>query len=461
MPQQKPVFSKLTPIPNLSNSDRVQRYGTTGTEYFSGYFTEEYNAEWRDEQRVDLVEKMRRGNGVISAMLKAVKSPINSTDWYLTPASDEQIDIDIKEEVERQLFNMPQRGWKEFIREALAHLEFGHYVFEKIWYMDDEGRICLKDLAPRIPHSIIRWMTSDNLPGITQFVRSDQQYEADRKYNENLSIPISKLVIFTHQKEGEDLTGIPLIRPAYTHYYYVNNLYKIQAISLERFGVGILDIEHDPSIGEDDRDEMESVAKNVYANEQSYILHSNKFKVNILSPSSSANSPFDTAINHHNRMMLLSVLAEFLDLGSGTTGSFSLSQDQSSFFLQHVGEIASYMQEVINREIIEDIVELNYKGHGKYPTIHFSPLGSIDYKEMSGVFSDLTKAGVLSSDPEIHQFVRKLFKLPEISQEKMDEIDISGLDKEIGIIEKKATKASPKRAEAEEIDEEEEGILED
>lgn len=441
----------------MTTSDLKSRYGSTGTENFSGYFTEEYNIEWRDERRIETVEQMRRGNGVISAILKAIKTPINSTDWYVQPASDDPKDIKIKEEVERQLFGMPQRGFREFLRESLTHLDFGHSVFEKIWYQDSEGRLCLKDLAPRIQHSIMRWLTNDGFPGITQYIRSDQQYEPDREYVNELSIPLSKLVVFTHEKEGNDITGIPIIRPAYTHWYYADNLYKLQAISLERFGVGIIDISHTGEVGEPDIEKIEQLAENLYSNEKGYIVHRDSITFDIKSPSTGSQEQFEKAISHHNRMMMLSVLAEFLDLGSGSTGSFALSEDQSSFFLEHVGQIAEYMREVINREIIEDIVNYNFGVQEKYPTIEYQALGNINYKEMSTVFSELRKAGVLQTDPELYQFVRKLFQFPELSKEQMEDMEIGELESEIGKIEK----TSGKKAEETEIEEDEEGIVEE
>jgi hypothetical protein len=455
MIQAKPVFSKLPKIPKFSNSDLKQRYGSTGTENYSGYFTEEYNLDWRDERRVEIVERMRRGNGVISAILKAVKTPINSTEWYIQAASDDAKDIAIKEEVERQLFGMPQRGFRDFIRESLTHLDFGHAVFEKIWYQDSEGRLCLKDLAPRIQHSILRWLTNDGFPGITQYIRSDQQYETDREYVSSLSIPLSKLVIFTHEKEGNDLTGIPIIRPAYTHWYYADNLYKLQAISLERFGVGVIDIKHTQGVSDADKASMEELAENLYTNEKGYLLHSDAFTFDIKSPSSGSQEQFERAISHHNRMMMLSVLAEFLDLGSGNTGSFALSEDQSSFFLQHVGQIAEYMREVINREIIEDIVNFNFGVQENYPTIEYQALGNVNYKEMASVFKDLTAAGVLQTDPELYQFVRNLFQFPELSKEQMEIMDIGELETEINKIERSV------KPEETEVEEEEEGIVEE
>jgi len=423
----------------LTKSQLTERLGNSGTSYFSGFFSEDYNAGWNDSRRIDIVEEMRRSDGAVAAILEAMKTPLLATHWYVQSASDDPRDKDIAAEVEQQLFHMEERGFLEFLREALAYLEFGHYVFEKIWIIRADGRIAIKDLAPRIPKSILRWETNNGQRGITQFMRNDQKYEGDNKYNTELTIPWEKLLVLTHHKEGDDYTGIPIVRPAYSHWYHKKTLYEIQSIAMERMGAGMPTAKYDQNVSQAAKDKMELLLKNMYANQTAYLMYPEGIEFEFKTPGSTGlASAISESILHHNRMIMLSVLAEFLDLGSGDTGSFALSQDQSSFFLQHLENIARYLCEQISRNVIKQIVDLNFGPQQKYPQLAFAPLGSIDYQEMAGVLSTLSGAELLNKDPQLMQFIRKLFRLPELSAEQMEKMEADAIEAEMATIESDA-----------------------
>jgi len=218
------------PVSSTPSEEKLKVYGNVGTEHYGGYFSEESNREWREINRVELVEEMRRGDGAVSAVLRAIKSPLLSANWFIAPGSEEEKDKEIADFVEDQLFHMPFRSWKELLREILTYLDFGHSVFEKIWVMD-KGKIILTDLAPRIQHSIEKWQQADGQPGIQQRVRNDANKEDIRPYF-YFDIPEHKLVIFSNDKEGDDVTGISVLRSAYIHYFMKNKAYKMSAIPM-------------------------------------------------------------------------------------------------------------------------------------------------------------------------------------------------------------------------------------
>ena len=400
-------------IRHLSKTELLKHFGNSGTEYWSGYFSEEPNAKWRDEQRVETVEEMRRSDASIRAVLYALKTPILSTEVSIIPASEDKQDIEIAEMVEYQLFNM-RRSFQAWLREALSFLDFGHYVFEKIWIRDGD-KIRLIDMEPRIPHSIQQWEIGDREKGITQRVRNNI-YDKKRggwTYQE-FQIPVEKLFILTNEQEGDDVTGISILRAAYTHYYIKTRIYRIQAVGIERGSVGVPVGEYPEGAGQADKDDFEASLGNLRANDSGYILHKPGYKIELLTPQNNPmGSTIKEAVDHHSRMILLSVLAEFLDLGAGNTGSFALSKDQSGFFLQHLQEKADYIAEQING-LIKEIVDLNYTGVKEYPTFSFSPLGSVQVKELSEMIDVLTKNGYISpEEPQMQDYIRKTLRLPE------------------------------------------------
>lgn len=416
MPVKEKSSEKLRAV-KKSVGDIFRVHGDSGTERYGGYITEEPNYKWRDEERVKLVEEMRRSDASVRAVLSAIKAPIKATSWKV-----EGPDEKVNKFVEDNLFKMKNRTWKGFISEALTFADFGFSVFEIVYEVRD-GYIQIRDLAPRIQHSILKWKTESEEPGVTQLVRTDEGFPG--KKDTQLFIPMSKLLVFTNEKEGDDLTGQSILRAAYKHYFYKDTLYRIQGIAAERYGVGVPTVTLPDNYGEEEKDKAEEMVSELRSNEKSYIILPAGFTLEIKTPNGNPQgAAMDQAITHHDKMILMSVLATFLGLGVDSTGSFALSKDQSSFFLKHVEDLASYMAEQITEQVIRRLIEYNFADGTEVPKLTFTALGDIDFSEYSTVIKTLTDGGFIATDPKTQQFVRKFFKLPEMSDEERVELEL-------------------------------------
>lgn len=405
--------SDMPNVEEMTINEMKTIYGDSGTQRWSGFFYEEPNALMRDQKRVDTMEEMRRTDGTVKAALNAIKTPILATDWRI-----EGEDPEVVEFVEEQLFHM-KRSWKDFLREALGFFDFGHYAFEIIWDINKDNRIVVSDLAPRIPRSIFRWKLANGNPGITQIIRTDDFKHATAE------IPMQKLLVLTNDKEGDDITGQSILRAAYKHYRFKDTLYRIQGIAAERHGVGIPVIKMPTGFGEADKAKANEFARNVRSNEQGFlVLPSKEWEVDILTPSGNTQGDaIKEAISHHNSMILMTIMATFLGLGQDGTGSYALAKDLSSFFLKHVEDKCNYLAEQITDQVIKRIVRMNFGEDVEVPNLRFSPLGDIDFKELSEVLVALSAAGLIKSDGHMMQFIHKTFKLPEMSDDDVEEED--------------------------------------
>lgn len=395
--------------------NQIQKiFGDSGTRRYSGYFMEEYNSVWREEQRVNTVEEMRRSDADVRAALRAIEAPILATRWSVTTKATDAKAEEIRAFVQSNLFNL-RRTWKQFLREALKFLAFGHYAFELVWTVKD-GKVYLTDLAPRIPRSIARWKLTDGSFGIVQVLQTDEAEESMAE------IPGDKLLIFTNDKEGDDVTGQSVLRSAYKHFVYKDLLYKIQGISAERFGVGIPVITMADTAGSDEKDDAEDMGANIRSNEKGYIVLPNKeWTVEIMVPNGNPQGQQITEmIEHHSKKILHTVLASFLSLGSDGVGSYALSADQSSFFLKVDEDMAHYMAEEINRQVIKKLVDLNYGPQEIYPELTFARLGDIDYGEMSQTILTLVQAGMVRPGSRMMTWVRDNFGLPEMTADELE-----------------------------------------
>jgi len=416
------MFKENKPLKN----DRYEIVGDTGTRRYSGYFEEDPNADWRDEARVDNVETMRRTDGTVKQLLNALKTPILSSEWYIDPVDQDKKSIEEAKFIEQNLFNM-RRSWKDFLREALTYFDFGFSVFEEIWEKRD-GMIYLADLSPRIQHSIVNWQIDQKggtTRGITQAIMTDEI-----NTNSYISIPLNKLLVLTNDKEGSDVTGQSVLRPAWKHFYIKDNLYKIASISSERYGVGIPIITLPEGAGETETKEAEDMAQSMRSNEKGFIILPNaNWGVDILTPKGNPQSQqIMDQIIHHDRMIVISSLAGFLNLGANDKGSYALSQDQSSFFISHVEDKTIYLVEQMECQVIKRIMDVNFGERENYPKLRYMPLGDIDKKIFAETIKLLTESGAIRMNGQVRKYIYGTMGFPKLTEEEENEEEERNID---------------------------------
>jgi hypothetical protein len=126
-----------------------------------------------------------------------------------------------------------------------------------------------------------------------------------------------------------------------------------------------------------------------------------------------------TSISHHNREIMKSVLAQFLELGStdggGSGGSRALSQDHSKLFLQSLEAVARSMCATMNPHIRE-LVDLNFDSVVKYPELDFDGISSVDTKVLSETYASLITSGALTPQDADETYFREWLDMPELDE---------------------------------------------
>lgn len=396
--------------------------GVTGTDIFSGIITEEYNAELSDVKGIKLYDKMRKSDATVRAALSACKLPIRRANWFIKPASEDEMDVEIADFVSRALFEEMSMPWDDFLRQGLLELDFGVMVFEKIFTIrdiDGQQRIIWKKFGPRLPKSITHWETATGEMGIQQQANT---------LSHPVSIPIEKLIIFVNEIEGDNWWGTSLLRAAYKHWYMKTNLERIDAVVHERQGLGIPSVKLPKNHSDEDVTKAKSVLKNLRAHDQGYLLEYEGVEVEFKDMKASGTKDASRAISYHNRQIVLSVLAQFLDLGSGSTGSRALSNDHSSLFLQSLEAIANSFADTMNKYAIRELVDLNFDGVERYPELDYNDISRVDINNLSTAYQRFAQSGAIKPTEGDDRYLRELMGLPE--REEGEEIETPE-DKEI------------------------------
>lgn len=407
-----PSAPKETPkTPRTKKPKKGLEIGDTGTRILSGIIREEYNPKLRDRAGLDVYDEMRKSDGTVRAAVLACTLPIRSAEWYIEPAGEDAAATDVADFVNAALFEYPTITWDDVLRQALLCLPFGVMVFEKVFVTREcNGKTCIvwDKFAPRMPRSIQRWaIGGNNDPGITQF-RSDGSL---------VEIPMQKLVVIVNEMEGMNWYGTSILRPAYKHWFLKNNLYKIDAIAHERQGLGVPYVKLPDNYTETDRSKAETILRNLRANSQAFIIEPHDYDIGFKDMMSRTTRDPSHSITHHNREILQSVLAQFLELGAtsrggGASGSRALSQDHSKLFLNSLEGVATQIADAFNAAI-KELVDLNYDGIEDYPKLTQTGLSETDGLQLSQAYATLIGSGGMQAGKNDEQFFREVLGLPE------------------------------------------------
>ena len=381
-----------------------------GTKIIDGYLDEEYNPQLAGFKGMEVYDRMRRSDAQVSAVLLAMELPIRNAFWDIEPAKNENDEVtpEYQEQADfakEALFEKMSDGWDNKLREILTMLPFGFSLFEKVYKVEDD-RVWIDKLGFRKQVTIQRWITTARLPGVTQLLPTPGptgEFE--------VSIPGKQLLLFSFRKEGDNYSGISVLRSAYKNYFIKDKLYKFDAVKHERQGVGIPIIYIPKNANKAQKAVAANIVKNIRATEQTGIVmpgaKSDGWEFEFADLKAGSQSDLWESIKHHNREIAKNVLAQFLELGDTGSGSFSLGADQSDIFISSLTSITNQVCEVINKHLIRELVDMNFDTD-KYPKLRCQKITKTDTEKLSNTIATLVGGGIINTDESIEDYMRDM-----------------------------------------------------
>lgn len=392
--------------------------GSPGTKIYAGYTQEEYLNSLQGRIRADKFDQMRRSDSQVIMLLSAVKNPIKSANWEIESADDSE---EAKKEaalIRHILFDDLDQTWQEFIGEALSFVEFGHSVFERthkvvLNHPDFGNYNGIQSLSFRSQRTIERWHVeplTGKLRYISQYAYGDLQRLVD--------IPSEFLVIFNVNKEGANHEGISMIRPCYGNWFRKNEYLKFNAVGIEKFAIPTPLIEVPDGLQGSEAFAYMTAAMEHYCTHQSqYLTYPAGWKIDLHSNTYDPQK-VEVSIDNEDKRMTVAFLANFLNLGmGGGSGSYALSNDLSDFFLSGIEHIANIITAKMNREVIPDLVKLNFGSKSKYPKLKVSGISDKAGKELADTLKQLSDGQYITPDDKLEVHLRKRLGITEMSNE--------------------------------------------
>jgi hypothetical protein len=374
---------------------------------------------------------MRDNDSTIGAVMYATEQVLRDVDLKVFPYNDSPAAKKEAEYVQSVLSDM-DHSLDDHIAEALSCLSYGFAWFEVVYkrrvgptqtsdkkrskYSD--GRMGVRKIAMRAPWTVSRFDV-DQKTGDIKGIYQDNGYAGSTKHY----IPTRKSLYYRTTSLNGDPSGRSILRNAYTSYEYLNSLQAIEAIAVERELAGI-PVARIPSeyLSSDATPaqavfvaNLQDILRDVKFNEQGYIITPSDtypdkdgsptnirlVDVELMSSSGSRNIDIDPIVRRYQHDIARSVLSEFLMLGS-QGGSYALSKSKTDLFLRALESYVQQIVDVLNKQLVERLWELNGLDYSLMPTIKAGDVAPHDLREIAGFLRNLNGADInVSNHPEV------------------------------------------------------------
>lgn len=391
-------YMLVTDPVQLADRPNLKEIGTSQPSPY-GDINLDYNYDLRGKKGLEIYEEMRKSDGQVRMSLRFLKTPVLAGRWYMEPYDNSKTAQDIADFVWDNLIEDMSESWPQFLLESLNMLDFGFYMFEKV-YKRDNGKIKWKKFAPRHPRDWYEWEYDAN-GGVNA-----AWFYGPKGFKDSKRIPIEKMLVFTFDKENGDMCGTSVLRSAHKHWYFKNVLYKIDGIQKERHGIGIPIIKLPPGFTDDDRDIANELGRNLRTNERAHVTLPPMWDLFFVKLEG---QPVDCmrSIEHHDRMIAHNVM-----LGDNAGQSEGESENKEQLFLKNARFVSEIQRSVMNKFAIPELVKWNFAGK-KIPKLKVRRIGdTIDWRTMSFAVRNLVGAKILRPDDRLEAWFRDEMDLP-------------------------------------------------
>ena len=412
----------------MDGDDRVQmaepsiatEKGSSATRWRRVEGADEYNSKLQGQAGLMVYEKMRRGDASVRSSLRLAKTPVNGARWHIQAGDPQDPEsVEQAEYIEWALFHGMSTSWSEITTEALLMLDFGYWFFEQVFQLVEwrgKERWSWKKWGSRHPMDVIEWKYDEH--GGPESVRI-MGWESEHP---GVVLEIEKLLVFSFDKEAGNLEGISLLRSVYKHWYFKDNLYKIDAIQKERHGIGVPMIKLPINFTPKDKLIATAMGKNLRTNEMAHIVLPPNWEVSFVKVEG---QPVDVmkSIEHHDSQIWANVLGHFFK-DSGEGGS---SEQAINIFLRASRVIADIIADVINLHAIPQLIDFNWSGVEKYPVLKVRRIGdTVDQRVLSFAMRNLVGANIIRADDKMEDWARNEFELPAADPSTARELPAKG-----------------------------------
>jgi len=223
---------------------------------------------------------------------------------------------------------------------------------------------------------------------------------------------LDRLILYTANEEAGNLYGRSDHRQAYNHWYAKNHNHSARNILLERTSGVLVGGYSEGSSQENLENALEDVGPGAV------LTRPKEDEVDLLTGWEGAVSGYQEALRYDDVQILRAYLVPPLTLGGGAedTGSFARAESDFDSFLLSVKQIQIELQEVVQKDIVEPLIDANWGPQERYPQFSFPEMTVEERSQLANVWSQAIQDGYV--DPEIDaRWLREELNVPEEAPE--------------------------------------------
>ncbi len=380
--RREPVAPQSTDIAALMEVSTTEA-GSEGLQRWNGQVSETYLSKLQWPGAYAVYDEMRRRDPTLRSVLNAVRLLSRQAVWTVEPGGDTDDDRDAAKFLESCLEDMSHTV-SDFVDDVLTFLPFGWASAEIVYKRRPDGRIGWRKLAPRRQSTLARW-EFDAEGGLQGWYQS-----AAPEYRE-VYLPIEKLLHFVAERDGNNPEGLSLFESAYEPWYFVKNLQIISGIGWQRAFVGLPVFEYEERPSDADKAAVAAIAKGLHVGAQQYVSVPPKVRFRLETVTNSNAGELLNTIRMYRVMMTQMVLADFIWLGAGESGSWSLGSDKSALFLIAVNGYLDRIAAVWNRYGVSRLFDVNDFSVSERPRIVHSDARKFRLGELGAFISQIAQ----------------------------------------------------------------------
>lgn len=432
--------------PTSSSVAKVQ--GASGTVNQSGFLQDdEYNRDLSGKQGLEVFRRMQDSDGSVREAYLHIRAPIQNSTIDVDAASDDPLHLEQAELIRRAFFDFPTLSLRQVLPTMLEYLTQGFQVYElseriveaELTWTDPTTRepvtgerreyLIWDEFGHRKPDTIWRWNASGSrLDSITQMAFKDGGFGT-------WEIPAEQLLVLTNDRHGDDFTGQSILRAAYKAWYLKELVEKINAISVERHGVGI-NVVYVPKSRENDDtliERLEKMLADLSAGERPYLIipgpkgmasgteAEGGFFFEVVTPGSASLEGHVKFLEYLRGEIKGSMLVRFSELGHGSTGARATGDVQSKVWYDALHGVAAHIADSF-RPSIRRLLEKNYPGVDELPRLVFRDIDARSLTEYADALAKLRLADLVLPDKSAREVARQISGMPDEDDDAVEQM---------------------------------------
>lgn len=411
-------------------SNDSKEIGRVGQRRYGGIFYEEFLSELRGRKGAEVFTEMSNNDETIGAILFAIEMLVRQASWNVEPGGSTAKDREAAEFVKSCMDDM-QQTWIDTISEILSFLTYG-WSFHEIVYKRRMGRTKDNRTSSKYDDGLIGWMKlpirsqetlyqweyddQDNLIGMTQMPPPDFGL---------ITIPMNKAMLFRTRSRKDNPEGRSILRTAYRSWYFKRRIQEIEGIGIERdlAGLPVITTPEGMDIWDKDDEDMnairtglEAMVKNIRRDSTEGLVLPFGYTFELTSTGGSRQFDTNSIIARYDTKISQTVLADFIQLGHESVGSFALSSDKTNLFSMAICAFLDIICQTFNSQGIPALIDINgdhFAGVTDYPRLTHGDIEDVDLATVAMFIKDMTSIGVIIPDESLEDYVRQLGKLPK------------------------------------------------